>query len=151
MAEKAKKVEPTREPTLQDTLDAMGHNERINFLELHAHGIKEEEYRAPLSEEEVDEVKSQTTLLACKMQEVEDKKKRFMDELNAEYKPMKEKFNEVVAEARSRERVSFGKVYYLPNIEEQVTYKVTEGNVIIGSRPIRREEMEGNIFTMTKS
>lgn len=52
-------------PELQLELDNMGHNERIEYLNDTAHSVKEEEYRAPLTGEELDEVKSRVTFSIC--------------------------------------------------------------------------------------
>ena len=131
---------------LQDTLDGMTQNERIEWLESHAFSVKEEPYHASLTAEELDEVKDFITLKSVRLQELEDKKKTFMDELNEELKPLKERLENAIREARLSERDAFGKVYYVPNREEGVTYKITEGNLIIGTRPIRKEELDGNLF-----
>lgn len=151
MADSAKKEKDTPQLTPQEViqiqLDGMGDNERLDFLDVHAHSVKEEEYRAPLSEDELGEVKGKVTKLSVKHQELLDKKKQFMDELNEELKPLKEDLEETIREARSGERVSFGKVWYVPNADAKTTFKIVEGNVIVGSRAIRREEM-GTIFTL---
>jgi hypothetical protein len=138
--------ENTEDTSLQGILNSLSHNERLDWLETNAFSVKDEEYHAPLSAEELDEVKGFITQQNIKLQELEDKKNRFMEELNAELKPAKEKLEVAVREARSNERQGFGKVYYVPNHEEGITYKVTEGNLIVGSRPMRSEERQMNLL-----
>jgi hypothetical protein len=133
--------------SIQGILDGLTQNGRLEWLEAHAFSIKEEEYHAPLSAEELDEAKTAITQYNVKLQELEDKKKRFMDELNEELKPTKEKLEVAVREARLNERQGFGKVYYVPNYEEGVTYKITEGNLVVGTRPMRSEERQLNILS----
>lgn len=153
MAKAAEKREPTPvkfnqfSPELQLELDGMGHNERIEWLDAHAHAVREEEYRAPLSSEELDEVKARVTQLAVRLQEIEDRKKLLMDEIKAELKMVQEPLQEAVREARNCERVGFGKVWYLPNAAAKTTYKVADG-VVIGQRPIRSEELQGRLTVM---
>jgi hypothetical protein len=69
-----------------------------------------------------------------------------MDELNAELKPLVVELEVNVREARQGERFGRGKIWNLPDSDAKITFRVAEGNVIIGSRPIRREELDGNLF-----
>lgn len=136
----------TPQEFLQDQLDSMSNGQRLDWLDANAHSVQEEEYRAPLTIEEIEDVKAKITKLASKKQELEDKKKAFMDELNVELKPIVADLEEYVREARQGERNGRGKVWYLPDVDAKITFKVAEGNVVVGSRPIRREELEGNLF-----
>lgn len=136
----------TPQEFLQNELDSMPHGQRLDWLDANAFSVSEEEYRAPLTSEEIDEVKAKVTKLASKKQELEDRKKAFMDELNAELKPIVADLEVSVREARQGERNGRGKVWYLPDVDSKITFKVAEGNVIVGSRPIRREELDGNLF-----
>lgn len=145
-SEEVKKKAQTPQEYLQETLDAMTHGQRLEWLDANAHRVDEEEYRAPLTPEELDDVKGKVTLLASKLQALEDKKKAFMDELNMELKPMKADFEVAVREARQEERLARGKVWTLPDADSKTTFRVAEGNVIIHVRPIRREELDGNLF-----
>lgn len=143
-----KKVEsPEEDNSIQGILDGLTQNGRIEWLEANSFSVKEEEYHAPLTAEELDEVKGFITQQNIKLQELEDKKKRFMEELNAELKPAKEKLELAVREARTNERQGFGKVYYVPNHEEGITYKITEGNLVVGTRPMRSEERQMNLLS----
>jgi len=150
MAKPVAKQEPTPvkfnqfSPELQLELDSMGHNERIEWLNDNSHSVKEEEYRAPLTGEELDEVKARVTLLSVQLQEIEDRKKLLMDEIKAELKMVQEPLQEAVREARNGERIGFGKVWYMPDVAAKVTYKVADGTVI-GQRPIRSEELQGRL------
>jgi hypothetical protein len=148
MAKAAKSIAETseKEKTLQEILNDMSYGERLEWLDIHAFKVKEEEYHASLTQEELDEVKDFVTAQSIKLQELEDKKKSFMDELNAELKPLKEKLEIAVREARLNERDAVGKVWYVPVHEENVTYKVAEGNLIVGTRPMTKEERDGNLF-----
>jgi hypothetical protein len=130
----------------QIVLDGLSEKERLEWLDLHAHAVKEEEYRAPLSDEELDEVKDRVTRYAIEMQVLEDEKKAFMDEWKERMKPISEANEEVVREARSKERVGFGKVWYVVNTEAKTTLKVTEGNLIISSRASLKEELAARLF-----
>lgn len=154
MAKAAAKQEPTPvkfnqfSPELQLELDSMGHNERIEWLNDNAHAVKEEEYRAPLTGDELDEVKGKVTHLSVRMQELEDEKKQFMDEWKLKAKSVAEPLQECIREARNGERIGFGKVWYMPDVDARMTYKVAEG-AVIGQRPIRNEELQGRL-TVTR-
>jgi hypothetical protein len=145
-AEKSTAVTTEKEKTLQEILNEMSHGERLEWLDIHAFRVREELYHANLTQEELDEVKDFVTAQSIKLQELEDRKKSFMDELNAELKPLKEKLEIAVREARLNERDAVGKVWYVPVHEENVTYKVAEGNLIVGTRPMTKEERDGNLF-----
>lgn len=153
MAKAAAKQEPTPvkfnqfSPELQLELDSMGHNERIEWLDAHAHVVKEEEYRAPLAGDELDEVKGKITWLSVRLQELEDEKKKVMDDLKKRFKEVSEPLKKAVIEAKDGERVGFGKVWYLPDPAAKTTYKIADG-VIIGQRPIRSEELQGRLIVM---
>lgn len=138
--------ELTPQEHLQQQLDGMSPDERLEFLDLHAHTVKEEEYRAPLSDDELEEVKTRVTRLAIQIQELEDKKQRFMDEFKLEMKPLEAEHEEIVREARTQERVGFGKVWTMPDTESKTTFKVAEGNVITSSRPSYKEELAPKLF-----
>jgi len=150
MATPKEKQEPTPvkfnqfSPTLQLELDSMGHNERIEWLNDNAHAVKEEEYRAPLAGDELDEVKGKITHLSVRMQELEDEKKQFMEDWKAQAKAVSEPLQESICEARNAERIGFGKVWYMPDVDARITYKVADG-VVIGQRPIRSEELQGRL------
>ena len=153
MAQAKNKVEiPTQGATpknsLQEILDGMTQNERIEWLDAHCHVAKQEEYHAPLSAEDLDEVKDYVTNASIKMQELEDKKQRFMDELKIEMKPLKEKLDTAIREARLNERNGFGVVYYVPVHELGLTYRFAEGGtVFLGSRPMTAQERQMNLLT----
>ena len=137
-----------RKTSLQEILDGMSHNERLEWIRSNAISIqKNEEYRAPLSEEEIDEVKTRITKLNMELQKLEDEKNEFMSEHKAKVKPEKEALDLAVREARSNERVSRGDVFYVPMHELGRTYKVVEGGLIVGSRPMLAEERQLNLLT----
>ena len=140
---KASHVRPDN--SLQDTLDGMSQNERINFLNTNSHRVKEREYLAPLSEEDLDEVKNQVTILSCKYQELEDEKQRFMDEWKVKAKAVEDPLEELVREARSRKRAEFGKVWDYVDRESGILYSVAEGNLIIDTRKADSEELAPRI------
>jgi hypothetical protein len=136
----------TPQQALQASLDSMSPKDRLEFLDLHAHSIKEEGYRAPLSDEELDEMKTVVTRLAIQIQELEDQKQAFMDELKLKMRPVEESYESVVREVRTQERIGFGKVWYMADTDSKTTFKVTEGNLIVGSRPSHKEELEKRLF-----
>ena len=136
----------TPQQSLQERLDELSHAERLEFLDLHAHSIKEESYRAPLSDEELDEMKTIVTRLAMQIQELEDQKQVFMDELKLKMKPVEESYENVVREVRTQERLGYGRVWYMADTDSKTTFKVTEGNLIVGSRPSHKEELEKRLF-----
>ena len=136
----------TTQGQIQEQLDELSENERIEWLDLQAHAVKEEDYRAPLTEEELEEVKSQVTQFAISMQKLGDEKKEFMDIWKEKMKPIAERNEEIVREARSQERVGFGKVWYVVDSDSKTTYKVTEGNLIVSSRPSHKEELAKRLF-----
>lgn len=136
----------TPQQSLQASLDNMSPSERLEFLDLHANSIKEERYTAPLSEEELDEMKAIVTRLAVQIQELEDQKQVFMDELKMKMKPLEETYENVVREVRTQGRIGYGKVWYMADIDSKTTFKVTEGNLIVGGRPSHKEELEKRLF-----
>lgn len=115
-------------------------------LERIADKIAEEEYEAPLTDEEVDEVKTRVTRLSINKQKLEDEKKQFADKWNAEMKPIKADLDILVREARSGHRVTTGKVFYIADQDAGVMTKVVEDGVIIGTRPLRADERDTTIF-----
>lgn len=147
MAQAAKKSDSAthREPTIQERLDAMSHGERIEFLDNNAHRIKECEYQAPLSDEDLDEVKGHITVLSCKKQELEDEKQRFMDEWKAKMKMVEDPLSELVSEARLRKRTEFGKVWDVVDRESGLLYRVAEGNLIVDTRKADKDELAPRI------
>lgn len=126
---------------IKDTLEAMTHDERIEFLNNSAYRCADEGYSIPLTDEELDDVKVRITRLNIKKQELDDEKQLFMERHKQQMKPVEQELEELVREARSSERKEFGRVWYIPSHSEGVTYKVAEGEVI-GSRPITKEEKQ---------
>jgi hypothetical protein len=147
VAVKIEEASVGRKTSLQEILDGMSHNERLEWIEANAYSIKQnEEYRAPLSEEEINDVKSLITKLNIEIQELEDEKKDFMDAFRPRLKSANERREIAVREARLNERVGKGTVYYVPMHELGMTYKVVEGGFIVGSRPMQSEERQMNLL-----
>lgn len=130
---------------IQEHLEILSPSERLEFLDNNAHRVKECEYFAPLSEEDLDEVKNHITVLSCKYQELEDEKQRFMDEWKVKAKAVEEPLEELVREARSRKRAEFGKVWDVVDRTSGILYRVAEGNLIIDSRKADSEELAPRI------
>lgn len=147
MAQAAKKSDSAthREPTIQERLDAMSHGERLEFLDSNAHRVKECEYQAPLSDEDLDEVKGQITVLCCKLQELNDEKDRFMADWKARAKMVDDPLQELVSEARLRKRKEFGKVWDVVDRESGMLYRVAEGNLIVDTRKADKDELAPRI------
>jgi hypothetical protein len=137
---------PPTEPTLQERLDGMSASERIEFLDNKAHTVKECDYRAPLNEEEIDEVKSQVTRLSVKMQELEDEKAVFTEDWKRRVKEVDAPLESLIREARTNERTGYGKVWEVVNREEKTVSRITEGNLIVGVRKALTEELEPRLF-----
>jgi len=123
----------------------------INELENMADFIKEETYEAPLTEEELDDVKTRVTRLNINKQKLEDEKKEFMDKHNAEMKPLKADLEMMVREARSGHRQTKGKVYYIADQEAGIMKMAVEDGLIIGTRPLKAEERDTTIFHQMRS
>lgn len=135
-----------KELTLQERLDGMTDNQRIEFLEANAYAVKEVEYRAPLTEEELGEVKDFISRAAIKLQELEDEKERFMQEWKEKVKQVEPVFDNAVREARQMERIGRGRVYDMVDSDSKTVYRVAEGNLIVGTRPATKEELAPRLF-----
>jgi len=128
-------------PAFQEILDSATPNERIDFLDAHAFRVKECEYRAPLTDDEIGEVKDFVTRLSIKAQELEDEKQRFMDDWKVRSKAVEEPLEEAIREARTRERVGFGKVWDMVDHNSKTLYRIAEGNLIVSTRKADAEEL----------
>lgn len=146
MAKTAAKTEPVKDPTLQQQLDGMTDNERLEFLDNNANSVKECEYRAPLTEEELNEVKNQVTSLSIKMQELEDEKADFMSLWKEKAKAVQLPLDELVREARTKQRIGYGKVWEVVDHSEKVVHSIAEGNLIVGYRKALPSDLAPRLF-----
>jgi uncharacterized small protein (DUF1192 family) len=131
-----------------EVISGMEHNERIDALDSQCHHTAMEDYEAPLTASEIDEVKDRVTYLASTIQRLEEKKKELVAELAGELKPKKEEFANVVREARSGMRVENGKVWYMDDQILGIMTRVAEDGIELSSRPLKRDERDASVFKL---
>jgi len=124
------------------------HNDRIEKMDVVAFKTAMEDYDAPLTKEELDEVKDRITDKSIEMARLNAEKKAFMDKWNEKAKPVKSDLSVAVEEARVGVRREHGKVWYMDDQDAGVMRRVVEDGVVLDERPLRRDERQAKMFDL---
>lgn len=118
--------------------------QRVEYLNSIASKVSEETYNVPLTDDELEDVKTRIARLSISAQELNDEKEAFNASFKERMKPIEQELDSLVRDARFCERTSYGKVWYVVSHSEGLTYKVSEGQ-ILSSRPMTRDEKQMTI------
>jgi hypothetical protein len=132
-------------------LVALTANQRFEYLQTNAAKIEDGKYVKPLTEEEISAAKDQLTDNCIKLGDLGeefDKLKKFYKE---KMKPMRESNSMILTEIRTRQTIKEGCTYYLPNYPENVMESYNEEGEFLGSRRLRPDERQGNVFQINQA
>lgn len=125
-------------------------NDRIEKMDVIAFKTAMEDYDAPLTKDELDEVKNRITDKSIEMARLNAEKKEFMDKWNEKAKPVKSDLAVAVEEARAGVRREHGKVWYIDDQVAGTMSRVVEDGVVLDTRPLRRDERQAKMFDLTE-
>lgn len=117
--------------------------------QIRAEAVSQEtmQYEKPLSQEETDSLHSEQRILALRLYRLEKTKKRYLEEHNAEKKPVELKYKEVLKSMDTQTMSVEGDVYKVPEHAENMMYFIDlEGN-IIQARPMTQDERQLNMLS----
>ncbi|TSE11265.1 hypothetical protein [Aquimarina algiphila] len=126
-------------------------DERKIMLRDNALTNEEHTYSISLSEEELLELKEQHAQNSIKLAVLEEKRKKFTEELNSEKKPISDETKEQLALLRTGVKEVTEPLYLIDYQEEgQMAYFNGKG-VLIRQRPLRQNERQLHLITHQKS
>ena len=120
-------------------------NARKEFLDSNADAVVEKDYHKPFDSEELAVKKTEFAEKHIRIAELEEKIKKYKDEINIELKPLREEVGELREDLKAKGRMVHEKVYQiLDEDEKMVGFYNKEGN-LVNSRPAFQKELQRTI------
>lgn len=113
--------------------------------------VENETYIIPMNEVEIAIAKDELTKASVDKSYLEEE----IDEARAEFKarmePLKTKISEAIEQMRTRQRKVVGRVYHMPDHENNMVHVISEHGHVLNSRPMKPEERQMRITTTAKA
>ncbi len=120
--------------------------QRIQFLEDNCSKVEEVGYTRRFTPDEITEMKDDLSKTVITVSDIEEEKKRVLDEFKERLKQPKEILKELIGKIRNKSEFVKERCYaFLDDETRTVGYYNSEGE-LIETRPMRPEEMQTNMF-----
>lgn len=124
--------------------------ERLRLLQENALSTENATYQKPLTTDELNERRESLADNCIKLNQKEDE----LAEIKAEFKPemdsLKKTNKTLLLEIKTKQETITGNLYNLPDYENSMMETYDSEGYLIGSRRLRPEEKQGNIFKIAK-
>jgi len=121
-------------------------NARKEFLDSNADAVVEKDYHKPFDSEELAVKKTEFAEKHIRIAELEEKIKKYKDEINIELKPLREEVGELREDLKAKGRMVHEKVYQILDEDEKMVGFYNSEGYLIESRPATREELQKTIY-----
>jgi len=115
---------------------------KVAKLKETADKIQERGYYRDMTAQELQELKDKHTKVAIELYDLEREKKSYNDTINAEIKPVKERYDELTRELKYQRKYTSGVCYEFINREECKVYIRSEDGILREVRNPDDKEME---------
>lgn len=119
---------------------------RKEFLDSNADAVVEKDYHKPFDSEELSVKKTEFAEKHIRIAELEEKIKKYKDEINIELKPLRDEVGELREDLKAKGRMVHEKVYQILDEEEKMVGFYNSEGYLIESRPATREELQKTIY-----
>jgi len=116
------------------------------FLANNADRMEEFRYTRQFLPEELDHMKEDLSSVTIQIDDLQESKKEVMKEFSDALKPLNESLKKILVNLRTRSEQVTENCYVFHDYDDrQVGYYNAKGD-LVNSRPMRPQEMQGNIF-----
>lgn len=123
---------------------------RKNFLLDNADDVEEKSYMKTFDAETMAGRKEDLAEVSIKINDIEEEIKAFKEAKNLDLKPLKEQRKGLLDDIKAKGELVTEKVYKFVDREEGMTGFYNSEGFLIESRPSTREEMQQNIFSISR-
>lgn len=123
---------------------------RKNFLLDNADDVEEKSYMKTFDAETMAGRKEDLAEVSIKINDIEEEIKAFKEAKNLDLKPLKEQRKGLLDDIKAKGELVTEKVYKFVDREEGMTGFYNSEGLLIESRPSTREEMQQNIFSISR-
>lgn len=134
----------------QSYLMELSPKDRIAELRDTADKIEQTSYYRALTPEELDVKREELSEAAIILSDIQQEMKRATAEFKERMKPVKESLSCLISEVKTKQVECEGLVYHLANHELGMMESYDEKGELIGSRRLRPEEKQPNLFVNTQ-
>lgn len=120
------------------------------MLEANCSGVERCGYHQDLTQEELDDCRTQLSDVAIELSRLEDEKKRITDEIKAKIKPISGEYGRLLSLIKEKSIFKEEECFkFLYEDQKIIAYYNQEGK-LVGQRRARADELQGNIFRFKK-
>lgn len=123
---------------------------RKNFILDNADDVEEKSYMKTFDAETMAGRKEDLAEVSIKINDIEEEIKAFKEAKNLDLKPLKEQRKGLLDDIKAKGELVTEKVYKFVDREEGMTGFYNSEGLLIESRPSTREEMQQNIFSISR-
>ena len=124
--------------------------ERIDFLNSNCDAIEEMGYLKPFDSDQLSEMKESLANVSIAISDIEEEKRRVMQEFNEQLKPYKDELKELIEGIKNKAEFVKEQCYKFIDREERTVGYYNENGDLVYSRPAYANELQGNIFQMKR-
>lgn len=119
---------------------------RKEFLDSNADAVVEKDYHKPFDSEELAVKKTEFAEKHIRIAELEEKIKKYKDEINVELKPLLEDVKSLRVDLKTKGRMVHEQVYQILDEEDKMVGFYNAEGLLIESRPATRDELQKTIY-----
>lgn len=131
-------------------LQNLSKKDRIDNLQAMAHSVEETTYYKQLSPEELEVRQEKFIANTMKMNDLETKKKAFVESVKSEQKPLSVENTDLLQSLKTKTEKVEGVLYHIDDQDEGMMNSYDEDGNFISSRRLRPDEKQSSIFKIAK-
>lgn len=124
---------------------------RKNFLSDNADNVEEKTYMKSFDAETMAERKEQLAEVSIKINDIEQEIKSFKEAKKLDLKPLQESKRSLLGDIKAKGELVTENVYKFVDRDEGMTGFYNSEGLLIESRPATRDEMQQNIFSLSRA
>lgn len=125
--------------------------ERLMILQENSSKVEQTTYQKSLSADELAARREDLADNCIKLNQFEDELKEVKDDFKVKMDPLKATNKTLLTEIKTKQSTVDGTLYHMANHEDGMMETYDSEGFLIGSRRLRPEEKQGNIFSLGKT
>lgn len=126
-------------------------SDRLMQMQQDAAKIEKTNYQKQLTADELAARREDLADDCIKLNQLEDDLKEIKDGFTTQMKPLKEANKIRLTEIKTKQTAVEGTLYHIANREDSMMETFDENGELVGSRRLRPEEKQGNVFAISKA
>jgi len=125
--------------------------ERLMIMQENAAKVEQTTYQKALTTDELADRREDLADNCIKLNKLEDELKEVKDDFKLQMDPLKVTNKTLLTEIKTKQTTIDGTLYHLANHEDSMMETYDNDGFLIGSRRLRPEEKQANMFSIAKS